>query len=72
LKANVDLDENNTLITRTAFAMAKDENDKPIFNLFDCIIFSVLFTDRDGFNDLETDAEFSTRIFEYHMLPKEY
>ena len=59
---NQHVEEANVLIMRTAFANAKDKNKKAVFSLFDCILVSVLLTERDNFNDLEPDEEFSNKF----------
>lgn len=53
---------------RTAFANAKDKKNKAVFSLFDCILVSVLLTERDSFNDLEPDEEFSNQFLQMGSL----
>ena len=42
----------NSLVVRASFTKIKDSNGKPVFSLFFLIFFSILYTERDGFNRL--------------------
>ena len=65
MSENSELDESNILMLRYGFHTIKNEQNENIFDLFELMIISFVISERDGFNQLETDNEFSKRFF--HM-----
>ena len=58
------IDETNALMVRKAYSMVQNSP----FDVFDCVMISVLVTSRDGFNDLELDVDFSTQFAQFSSL----
>lgn len=55
---NAHLTEQNALMMRYVFLMAKDEAGEQIFDLFDLLRIMWLLVERDGYNELEIDNEY--------------
>ena len=62
--SNAGVSEVNVLMLRYAFHSAKNEAGENWFDLFDLLILTFLFAERDGFYQLEVDNEFWKRLME--------